>query len=176
MNDDEQIFADEEREEEAPRLKVTDRRKFDSAGNLKTEDAGAAPDAADAAPQDAPEPPTEAVTGEAPVLETVDESPAADADDSDPQIVAPTAGIADLPRDFAAFVENMYLEAMLYMGAIPDPHTGEKHADLELAQYKIDTLSMIDEKTKGNLDEAEQKQLTEALYQLRMVFVQKSQG
>ena len=167
MNNDEQIAAGEERDEDEPRLKVTDRRKFDSAGNLKTEDVDAPPDTDDDASQDHAEALPEAAIGKTP--------PTAAAEPAEPQLVAPTPNLADLPRDFESFVENMYLEAMLYMGAIPDPQTGETLSDLELAQYKIDTLSMIQEKTAGNLKEAEQKQLTEALYQLRMVFVQKSQ-
>ena len=176
MNNDEQIAADQERDEDTPRIKVTDRRKFDSAGNLKTEGVDAAPDTENDASQDDAEALAEAATGEAPAIDGGDESAAAADEASEPQIVAPTPSIADLPRDFESFVENMYLEAMLYMGAIPDPQTGETVSDRELAKYKIDTLSMIQEKTEGNLSEAEQTQLTEALYQLRMVFVRKSQG
>ena len=176
MSNDEQISADEERDQDETRIKVTDRRKFDSAGNLKTEDVDAAPHTEDDGSQDEAEALPDAATGEAPAIDANDEPAAATAPASAPQIVAPTPGISDLPRDFESFVENMYLEAMLYMGAIPDPQTGETLSDLELAKYKIDTLSMIQEKTEGNLSEPEQTQLTEALYQLRMVFVQKSSG
>ena len=175
MDNDEPIAADEERDEDTPRMKVSDRRKFDSAGNLKTENVKTATDTEDDAAQDDAETLPEAAPGEAPANDTVDESPPVAGAASDPRIVAPTPSIADLPRDFESFVENMYLEAMLYMGAIPDPQTGETLSDLELAKYKIDTLSMIQEKTEGNLSDTEQKQLTEALYQLRMVCVKETQ-
>ena len=176
MSNDERISADEERDEDKPRIKVTDRRKFDSAGNLKTDDVDAAPHTEDAGSQGKAEALGEAASGEAPAIDTDDEPAAAAAPAAAPQIVAPTPSIGALPRDFESFVENMYLEAMLYMGAIPDPQTGETHSDLELAKYKIDTLSMIQEKTEGNLSEAEETRITEALYQLQLAFVQKSSG
>lgn len=94
--------------------------------------------------------------------------------DGAPRIATPDASIAELPRDFAAFVEGMYLEAMLYMGAIPDPRSGETVEDTELAKYKIDLLAMLQKKTDGNLTPEETKQLDEVLYQLRMVYVQKT--
>ena len=69
----------------------------------------------------------------------------------------------------------MYLEAMLYLGAMPHPHTGEVVQDIELARYKIDLLAMIAEKTEGNLTDDEKRQLEEIIYQLRMVFVQQAE-
>ena len=53
--------------------------------------------------------------------------------------------------------------------------TGEVVQDIELARYKIDLLSMISEKTEGNLSDDEKRQLEEIIYQLRMVFVQQAQ-
>ena len=49
---------------------------------------------------------------------------------SEPPSDTPERNIAHLPRDFSAFLEGMYLEAMLYLGAIPDPRTGETIEDL----------------------------------------------
>ena len=70
----------------------------------------------------------------------------------------------------------MYLEAMLYLGALPDPRSGEVMEDVELARYKIDLLAMIQEKTQGNLSDDEKQQLEKVLYQLRTVYVQKTQA
>ena len=103
-------------------------------------------------------------------------SDAASPADAAPRIGTPEASIADLPRDFSAFVEGMYFEAMLYMGAIPDPRSGETIEDTELAKYKIDLLAMLQKKTDGNLTPEEKQQLEEVLYQLRMVYVQKTQA
>ena len=94
----------------------------------------------------------------------------------EPSSTAPQSSIAELPRDFSAFVEGMYLEAMLYLGALPDPRSGEVMEDVELARYKIDLLAMIQEKTQGNLSDDEKQQLEGVLYQLRTVYVQKTQA
>ncbi len=98
----------------------------------------------------------------------------ADGADDDPRIAGPEPGFSQLPRDFTAFVESMYLEAMLYMGAIADPRTGETIEDVELAKYKIDLLIMLQEKTEGNLTTEEKQQFDDALYQLRMLYLQKT--
>ena len=65
---------------------------------------------------------------------------------------------------------------MLYMGAIADPRTGQTIEDIDLAKYKIDVLIMLQEKTEGNLTDDEQRQLEEVLYQLRMLYLQKSKA
>ena len=70
----------------------------------------------------------------------------------------------------------MYFEAMLHMGAIPDPRSGETIEDTELAKYKIDLLGMLQQKTEGNLTPEEKKKLDEVLYQLRMLYLQKTQA
>ena len=70
----------------------------------------------------------------------------------------------------------MYLEAMLYLGAIPDPRTGETIEDLELAKYKIDLLGMLQSKTEGNLDSEEKDRGEAVLYQLRMIYLEKTKS
>lgn len=85
----------------------------------------------------------------------------------------PARGPSELPRDLVGFVESQYYETLLYMGAIEHPQTGQVMEDLELAQYKIDLLSMLQEKTEGNRTPEESKIFEDVLYQLRMVFLQK---
>ena len=63
--------------------------------------------------------------------------------------------------------------------ALPDPATGRPGSpDLTLASQTIDTLALLERKTRGNLDDEEQKLLTSLLYELRMRFVEvgKSEG
>ena len=191
--DDERLF-DSEDEGERPRIKVTDRRQFDREGKPKsaapeeptvaeqaeTEGRGAKPEET-AGPTGSP-----AAGGEASAAAEGDagatrdiaagEPPDTAADQGSPRIATPMPSLADLPRDFSAFVEGMYLEAMLYLGAIADPRTGETIEDPELAKYKIDLLAMLQDKTEGNLDVEEKQQLEEALYQLRMIYLQKTQA
>jgi hypothetical protein len=58
------------------------------------------------------------------------------------------------------------------MGAIPDPRTGQATAHLDLARHHIDMLSVIEEKTKGNLSEEETSMITGTLYELRSRYIQ----
>ena len=58
------------------------------------------------------------------------------------------------------------------MGFMPDPTTGEMVKNLKLAGHHVDMLGILEEKTKGNLTEAEAAMLENSLHQLRMAFVQ----
>ncbi len=183
--DDDKLFEDEA---ERPRIKVTDRRKFATDGTPLQPDAadpptGADPESAVPAPGGDPQSAAPAIvadTESAAEPDAIDDptppTDAASPTDRAPRIATPESSIADLPRDFSAFVEGMYLEAMLYMGAIPDPRSGETIEDTELAKYKIDLLGMLQKKTDGNLTPEETQQLDEVLYKLRMVYLQKTQA
>ena len=57
---------------------------------------------------------------------------------------------------------------MMHLGQIPGPDGQPMPADLELARHTIDTIAMLQEKTKGNLDPEEQKLVDTALVELRM--------
>ncbi len=63
----------------------------------------------------------------------------------------------------------------MYMGAIPDPYSGQRLLHLDLSRHHIDTLAILEAKTKGNLTEEESTTLTQSLAELRQVFVQLSQ-
>jgi hypothetical protein len=61
------------------------------------------------------------------------------------------------------------------LGILPDSETGEPpEPDLLVAQQTIDTLEMLRDKTRGNLDEEERKLIDSLLYELRMRFLEKS--
>lgn len=171
------------------RIKVIDRRLFDSEGNLRSEvdsDAGSrspstAPPAQAQAPAQESGPVAETAVPESPpVPPPVRDSPPARAEQPGPGApgpgAAPGAGTSprDLPRDLSAFVESQYYEALLYLGAMPHPATGEVMEDLDMAQYKIDLLGMLEAKTEGNRTPEESKGLKDVLYQLRMLYLQKS--
>ncbi len=129
------------------------------------EDPSPAPSAEDSSPA-----PTAAPPSPAPTTEPF--SPTVNAKGAGPD---PASGsYADLPRGFAPFVESQYLEALIFLGAVPHPQTGETLEDPEFARYKIDLLTMIQEKTEGNLTDEESRMIEDVLYQLRMLFVQKT--
>ncbi len=62
------------------------------------------------------------------------------------------------------------------LGEVPNPATGEPHADLEQARYLIDILGMLQEKTHGNLTAEESVLLEDLLYELRMKYVAQTGG
>ena len=76
---------------------------------------------------------------------------------------------------FSTFVLSLASAGLVQLGEAPDPASGETACDLVLAKHTIDTLSMLREKTKGNLNSDEKEMLDALLYELRMKFVLKSQ-
>jgi len=75
--------------------------------------------------------------------------------------------------DFSNFVLSLAATAMVQLGVVPDPESGEPvEANPLLARHTIDTLEMIRDKTRGNLEEEEEKLLDSMLYELRMRFVE----
>ena len=80
----------------------------------------------------------------------------------------------DLPRiDFATFVLSLSTSALYQMGEVPDPETGERVPPNKLlAQQAIDTLELLQRKTRGNLEPEEAKLLESLLYELRIKFVE----
>ncbi len=74
----------------------------------------------------------------------------------------------------ATFVFSLSSSALVHLGEIPEPETNRTIVDLAIAKQIIDTLGMLQEKTKGNLDHDEEALLKSVLYDLRMRYVQKS--
>ena len=72
---------------------------------------------------------------------------------------------------FTAFIMSMNTSALFHLGEISDPASGEKQKDLVLAQHTIDTLAILEQKTRGNLTDEEQDLLKHVLYDLKMRYV-----
>ncbi len=72
---------------------------------------------------------------------------------------------------FISFILSLNTTALFHLGQIAHPETGQKVLDLELARHAIDTLAMLEEKTKGNLDKEEQELIRRVLYELKMRFI-----
>ncbi|MCC6150246.1 MAG: DUF1844 domain-containing protein [Planctomycetes bacterium] len=62
-------------------------------------------------------------------------------------------------------------QALIFLGAIANPQTGEMQADLEQARFLIDTLVMLQNKTKGNLTPEESKSLENLVGDLKVEWV-----
>ena len=78
----------------------------------------------------------------------------------------------DLPGiDFSTLVLSLATSAMVHMGVVPNPDGGAQEKDLPLAHQTIDTLEMLQHKTRNNLTDEEAKLLQTVLYELRMSYV-----
>lgn len=76
------------------------------------------------------------------------------------------------PIGFTDLVQVLASQALMYMGAVPDPATGKAMVSPPMAKAHIDMLGVVEDKTKGNLTDEESKLLTGILYELRMQFVE----
>ena len=76
--------------------------------------------------------------------------------------------------NFLNYITSLGFQAMIFMGEIPNPVTNEIDKNLEQAKFLIDTLSMLKEKTEGNLNEQEKMLLENSVYELQVKYVQAS--
>ncbi|MCC9599794.1 DUF1844 domain-containing protein [Stieleria sp. JC731] len=91
-------------------------------------------------------------------------APAEQAESNDPTGNLPPASLAML-------ISTFYSQAMVALGVMANPVTNEKSTDLMMAKHFIDTLEMLQEKTKGNTTDEEDKMYDEVLHLLRMAYV-----
>jgi hypothetical protein len=77
----------------------------------------------------------------------------------------------DLEMTFERFMASLYMTAMLQLGLMHE-EGGQPRIDLVGARQTIDTLSLLAEKTKGNLTSTEENFLQNCLYELRMAYVE----
>ena len=83
----------------------------------------------------------------------------------------PEAPHALPPLDFSTLILSMASTAMVQLGVVPAPAGDAPARDLDAAKQAIDILAILEEKTRGNLDPAEQKLLASLLYDLRVAYV-----
>ena len=79
------------------------------------------------------------------------------------------------PVDFSTFLLSLASTAFIHLGKAPQPESGKLETNLVLARQGIEMLTMLREKTRGNLAEEESKLLEALLYDLRMHYVQAQQ-
>lgn len=78
---------------------------------------------------------------------------------------------------FSGFILSLATTAAVHFGDIADPNTGEpSEPNLAAAAQMIELIAMLQERTKGNLIEPEERLLDDLLYELRLRFVQAQQG
>jgi hypothetical protein len=78
---------------------------------------------------------------------------------------------------FTAFVVSLASTAAIHFGDLPDPGSGQRtEPNLDGAAQMIEILSMLEQKTRGNLTAEERQVLEQVLYELRLRFVEAKSG
>lgn len=77
--------------------------------------------------------------------------------------------------NFPFFITTLAMQATIALGDAQNPADGKKEESLPQAKFLIDTLGMLQEKTKNNLASEEKSMLEGILYELRMRYVQKTE-
>ncbi len=77
---------------------------------------------------------------------------------------------------FSALVSSLVTQILMALGGMPDPQSGKRYVDLELAKFHVDMLKVLEEKTAENLNDEEKTMLDRALYETRMHYVQVAQA
>jgi Domain of unknown function (DUF1844) len=151
---------------------VTDRRLFTPDGEPRTE---TAEEEAETSKPSAPS--TPAQEEQAPPLPTAaEQKQQADAyqkssEEMDRQVELSGASAKDLEVTFERFLASLYMTGMLQLGLMRE-QGGQPELDLIGARQTIDTIALLSDKTKGNLTSKEQGFLQNALYELRMAYVE----
>jgi hypothetical protein len=82
---------------------------------------------------------------------------------------------SDLPEaDFKFFLTTLGMQAWMALGMVPNPIDNKTEENIDQAKFIIDTLEVLQQKTKGNLDKEETELLEHLLYDLRLAFVDKT--
>jgi hypothetical protein len=175
--------------EKEPQFTVTDRRKFTSEGELREGGESTPAPAPQAARPEPVAPAAQAVQVELeePELiggdETIPEPTAAESAQQSKEYHASASRLDDMllkanpgqqaptVMNFDRLVQSLYMTAAVQMGAGTAPNE-QPRIDILGARQSIDMLNVLEEKTKGNLTEQEKRLLQNALFDLRMSFLE----
>lgn len=75
------------------------------------------------------------------------------------------------PASFELLLSSLATEAMMALGQLPNPVTGQPQVRRNQAKYLIDMIDVLKEKTKGNLNPGDDQAIEDMLHQLRLAFV-----
>ncbi|MDR2117226.1 MAG: DUF1844 domain-containing protein [Planctomycetaceae bacterium] len=84
----------------------------------------------------------------------------------------PTPQDVPLPNPtLVGLVSGLASQAMISLGIFPNPIDGSNNILLHQGKHLIDTIALLNEKTKGNQTEEETKTLANVLHELRMIYI-----
>ena len=93
---------------------------------------------------------------------------------SEPSPEVPAEG-QEPELDFFNYIASLGFQAMIFLGEVPNPITNQSEKNLKQAKFLIDTLTLIREKTVGNLSKEEGELLNGSIYELQRRFVEIAQ-
>ncbi len=168
-------MVDSEEEEKPKAFKVDDRRRFSPEGELKPEfrDEPAAADSASSSAARGGDTASSAAAASASAGTSAGSARAADRPSTAQSRARESADVAP-EITFGTFVVGLSTQALVHLGEIPDPLSGQPSADLPAAQQLIDIIAILKEKTRGNLDRNEDTLLETILFELRMKYVERA--
>lgn len=82
-----------------------------------------------------------------------------------------STGFAMPKISFSTFIMSLNASVLVNLGLETDPTTGTRSTNLPMARQTIDILGMLEQKTKGNLEDDERRLLTHMLYELRILYI-----
>ena len=82
------------------------------------------------------------------------------------------AEAAEPQLDFFNYIASLGFQAMIFLGEVPNPITNAQEKNLKQAKFLIDTLTLLREKTSGNLNKEEAELLNGSIYELQMRYVE----
>lgn len=146
---------DLEKEEKAGGFRVKDRRRFDSDGNERPDDIAA---------------PAE------PVEQAASQGAGRNGAPHEAEPVRPQKSERQEAREepsvsFSSLIMSLAHQALLHLGLTEGVHGGTRQVDKRAAKETIDILSMLEAKTRGNLDDEEERMIQEILHELRITYV-----
>ncbi|MEC9476184.1 MAG: DUF1844 domain-containing protein [Planctomycetota bacterium] len=100
---------------------------------------------------------------------------AAEFDDT-PSETEPGGGSVEPDPLFPAVIQQIAYPALMALGQIPDPRTGERMLDLNLAKETIDLLVVLEKKTRGNRAAEEDQMLRDLVRDLQLAYSQTAQA
>lgn len=152
-------------------IRVTDRRLFTPDGDVREE----IEEEIEARERATPETTEKRPAGNSP--------PEASSQRTPPSPEPPGRGAGDAPREageeeptlFMALLDNFVVNAYAAMGMVGGPYQ-QGEPDYRAARQMIDILEMLEKKTKGNLEPAEERYLRTHLGDLKLAFVRKNKS
>jgi hypothetical protein len=74
------------------------------------------------------------------------------------------------PASIATLVQSLVTQSLLYLGEL-NTRGGESMVNLDMAKHSVDTLGVLEDKTRNNLTAEEKQLLDAALYEARMRYI-----